>query len=121
MACGLVVLALACGCGGNVVVSGGAGGDGGAGGNGGAGGSTGTKNACQKLADDLFQKYASCGINVSAGNTGSETCTPALAAQASCLDACIDKIDCACIKDSSMAGCDKKLKPYSDCATACLK
>lgn len=78
-------------------------------------------DACQLYANDLIAKYEECGISVSTGGSGSAVCTDAQAKQASCLDACISKVDCPCLKDPTGSGCDVKLKPYSDCAAACLK
>jgi len=84
------------------------------------------KNACETLADDLKAKYDSCGIMATGTATGTSTgttqsCTGSVQTQATCLDQCVPKIDCACTKDPTGAGCADKLKPYSDCALACLK
>jgi hypothetical protein len=82
-----------------------------------------SKDACTQYSDDLVAKYNECGITVTTGSsTGTAAaCTDTLAKQATCLDACVSKIDCACTKDPTGSGCADKLKPYSDCVVPCLK
>lgn len=84
------------------------------------------KDACQSFADDLVAKYKECGIVSSSTATGTTTgtaqqCTDALAKKSTCLDGCVPKIDCPCTKDPTGTGCADKLKPYTDCVTACAQ
>lgn len=82
------------------------------------------KDACTAFGDDLASKYSSCGVTVTSGSAStsvSATCTDAQAKQASCLDACLPKADCDCLKNPVMSGCVDKQKDYNDCNAACLK
>lgn len=113
--CGFFAVLVAVGCGGTVT-----GGSGGGGGTGGSGGTTASGNACQKYADTLIAKYTECGIEVTGtGGSTSAECTPDLAVLAACYEACVPKVDCACLKDPTGADCSTKQQPYIDCVTAC--
>lgn len=102
-------------CGGNVIIDSGSGA-------GGAGGTTETiTNACQHYAEKLVAKYAECGIEVNIGGSGgSAICSASDTALASCLEGCLQYVDCACTVDPSPPGCSDKLKPYTDCISACV-
>jgi hypothetical protein len=75
---------------------------------------------CAQYAIDLNAKLNSCGIATTPPAANIDAmCTPTLANQAKCREACLPKIDCACTKQPSGAGCAATLKPYSDCLDAC--
>ncbi len=76
-------------------------------------------NACDKYAADIQAKYAECGITGAGGSSGGSDCSPAEAKAAACYDACVPKLDCACLVDPSGADCSAKLQVYGDCVTAC--
>jgi len=78
-------------------------------------------NACDTYVDDAKAKFDECGISTQSTSaaTGGGTCDAASAKLADCLDACLPKIDCGCLKDPTGADCATKLQPYTDCATAC--
>lgn len=75
--------------------------------------------ACDKYLSDLAQKLASCGIT--GEEPGDLDCTPAVAKQSACLDACLPLLECECLLDASNPGCSDSLQKYQDCILPCIE
>lgn len=75
-------------------------------------------DACTNYENDLTEKYKSCGVSVPAASSAS-SCSDVAAKRADCLDRCISKIDCGCLKDPKGANCTTTTQSYTDCANDC--
>ena len=73
--------------------------------------------ACDKYANDLEAKNEQCGLGV--GIVESMSCAGNAGTLADCLDGCLAKLDCACVKMPMSAACRAVEQPYDDCAGAC--
>jgi len=99
-------------------------------GNGTTGNGTGMgMNACQIYANDAKAALAPCPppmtttsatSSTNSTSTGMmQTCTPALATKAMCLDACLSHFDCCFIANPSDPACQQKEQAYAGCVSPC--
>lgn len=82
-------------------------------------------DACQMIANHQMARWEECGIDVDVNDfwsaSGDVECYEALAVQAECFDACIPLSDCTCLKAPKDPTCDTAMKPFLDCANACVE
>lgn len=80
-------------------------------------------NACERYADVVVAKYATCNVELEVGNGEEVECSEANVKLATCLIPCVDKLGCECIDPDliEQGACTaESSQVYSDCSSACL-
>lgn len=72
---------------------------------------------CEKYLQTFEARYEECGVDSPAGEIGE--CTDEIAAQAACLEPCVDLLPCQCIDGSGNCS-SSDTDSYINCSSDCL-